>query len=246
MTDSAQGVSRDPVIRVHDVRKVFGVLQALRGISFELNAGDFLTVFGPNGAGKTTLLRILAGLTRPTSGAATVAGYDVAEGNPGLRRELGVISHASCLYADLSALENLMFYADMYGLENARERAVQAIEEAGLQRRMHDRIKTFSRGMQQRLSIARAVIHDPSVLFLDEPFTGLDPHGSNALKRRLHSLHTEKRTVIMTTHDLACGLDMADRAAVQVGGRFALMEKVDDLDKGRFEELYFETINHRK
>lgn len=243
MTDTAHSVSHDPAICVKDIRKVFGVLQALSGISFELNAGDFLTIFGPNGAGKTTLIKILAGLTRPTSGVAKVAGYDVAEGDPRLRRELGVIGHASCLYADLSALENLIFYANMYCLENPRERAVQAIEEVGLQERMHDRIRTFSRGMQQRVSIARAVIHDPSILFLDEPFTGLDPHGSNELKKYLHSLHTHKRTIIMTTHDLPCGLEMSDKIAVQVRGRFALFEKIDKLDKGRFEELYFEIID---
>ena len=215
----------------------------MRGVNFELQAGDFLTIFGPNGAGKTTLIKILAGLTKPTSGVATVAGYDVAEGDSRLRRELGVIAHASCLYADLSALENLIFYANMYGLENPKEKAVQAIEEVGLKERMHDRIRTFSRGMQQRISIARAVIHNPSILFLDEPFTGLDPHGSNVLRQYLHSLHTKKRTIVMTTHDLTCGLDMADRVAIQSRGRFALMEKVDNLDKDRFEDFYFETIN---
>ena len=114
----------------------------------------------------------------------------------------------------------------------------------GLEGRMHDRIGTFSRGMQQRISIARAVIHDPSILFLDEPFTGLDPHGSKVLKQYLHSLHTKKRTLIMTTHDLSCGLEMGDKVAVQVKGRFALFEKKDNLDKGGFEELYFETINN--
>ena len=185
MTDSAQPVASQPAIHVQDIRKSFGVVQALNGISFELNAGEFLTVFGPNGAGKTTLIKILAGLTRPTSGVATVAGYDVMEGNHRLRRELGVIAHASCLYADLSALENLEFYANMYGLDDAKEKAIQAIEEVGLYGRMHDSIKTFSRGMQQRISIARAVIHDPSILFLDEPFTGLDPHGSIVLKEVL-------------------------------------------------------------
>ncbi|GJL77486.1 MAG: ABC transporter ATP-binding protein [Nitrospinaceae bacterium] len=244
MTDSAYNVSCDPVIQVKDIRKVFGVLQALSGVSFELHAGEFLTVFGPNGAGKTTLIKILSGLTRPTSGVAMVAGYDVIAGDPRLRRELGVIAHASCLYADLSALENLVFYANMYGLENPKEKASQAIEEVGLKNRMHDRIRTFSRGMQQRISIARAVLHDPSVLFLDEPFTGLDPHGSNILKEYLHSLHTEKRTIIMTTHDLSCGLEMSDKIAVQARGRFVLFENVDKLDKHRFEELYFDTINN--
>ena len=107
---------------------------------------------------------------------------------PRLRRNIGVISHASCLYQDLSALENLIFYAKMYGLDHVKDRAVKALDEVGLKARMHDSVRSFSRGMQQRVSIARAVIHNPSVLFLDEPFTGLDPHGSIVLKNFLHSL----------------------------------------------------------
>jgi len=241
---SENPASAEPVIQVANIHKSFGVVQALRGISFSLHAGDFLTIFGPNGAGKTTLIKILAGLTRATGGTATVAGFDVSNGDSRLRREIGVIAHATYLYTDLSALENLVFYAKMYGLDHPGERAAEAIKEVGLEGRMHDRIGTFPRGMQQRISIARAVIHDPSILFLDEPFTGLDPHGAKVLKQYLHSLHTKKRTLIMTTHDLSCGLEMGDKVAIQVKGRFALFEKKDNLDKGGFEELYFETINN--
>ena len=245
MTNTADSPAlAEPAIQVANLHKSFGVVQALRGISFSLQAGDFLTIFGPNGAGKTTLIKILSGLTRATGGTAKVAGFDVGNGDARLRREIGVIAHATCLYADLSALENLKFYANMYGLDNPEERAVEVIKEVGLVERMHDRIGTFSRGMQQRISIARAVIHDPSILFLDEPFTGLDPHGSKVLKQYLHSLHTKKRTLIMTTHDLSCGLEMGDKVAVQVKGRFALFENKDNLDKPAFEELYFETINN--
>ena len=234
----------EPAIQVENIHKSFGVVQALRGINFSLQAGDFLTIFGPNGAGKTTLIKILAGLTQATGGSATVAGFDAGNGDPRLRREIGMIAHATCLYADLSALENLVFYANMYGLDNPEERAAGAIKEVGLEGRMYDRTGTFSRGMQQRISIARAIIHDPSILFLDEPFTGLDPHGSKLLKQYLHSLHTKKRTFIMTTHDLSCGLEMGDKVAVQVKGRFALFENKDNLDQGGFEDLYFETINN--
>jgi len=235
MTNTADSpATAEPAIQVTNIHKSFGVVQALRGISFSLHAGDFLTIFGPNGAGKTTLIKILAGLTRATGGTATVAGFDVSDGDPRLRREIGVIAHASSLYADLSALENLVFYAKMYGLDDPEDRATLVIKEVG----------TFSRGMQQRISIARAVIHDPSILFLDEPFTGLDPHGSKVLKQYLHSLHTKKRTLIMTTHDLNCGLEMGDKVAVQVKGRFALFENSDNLDKPAFEELYFSTINN--
>jgi heme exporter protein A len=245
MTNTADShATAEPSVQVANIHKSFGVVQALRGISFSLQAGDFLTIFGPNGAGKTTLIKILTGLTRATGGTAKVAGFDVGTGDSRLRREIGVIAHSSCLYADLSALENLVFYANMYGLDDPEDRAALAIKEVGLGRRMHDRIGTFSRGMQQRISIARAVIHDPSILFLDEPFTGLDPHGSKELKEYLHSLHTKKRTLIMTTHDLSCGLEMGDKMAVQVKGRFVLFEQVNNLDISGFEELYFETINN--
>ncbi len=235
----------DPVIQVQDIRKSFGVLQALDGVSFELSRGDFLTIFGPNGAGKTTLIKVLAGLTRPTGGRARVAGHDVLQSDPRLRRQIGVISHASCLYADLSALENLVFYGRMYGLDRPGERAVRALEEVGLKPRMHDRVRTFSRGMQQRVSIARAVLHDPSVLFLDEPFTGLDPHGAHVLRNYLHALHDRHRTVIMTTHDLACGLEMGDKVAVQARGRIVLMEETRRLDRDHFEARYFEAVQTR-
>jgi len=245
MTDATQPADSQVAIEVQKLHKSFGVQTALRGITFSLRKGEFLTIFGPNGAGKTTLLKILAGLARPTRGTARVAGYDVLEGDPGMKREIGVIAHASCLYADLSAVENLIFYAKMYGLEQPEEQAVRAIEKVGLKARMHDRVRTFSRGMQQRVSIARAVLHNPSVLFLDEPFTGLDPQGANNLKQTLRELHTEKRTVLMTTHDIACGLELSDKVAVQSKGRFVLYEDAKNLEKHRFEDLYFEVLSDR-
>jgi len=244
MTEHFHPNGSGPVVRVDTLCKSFGMLQAVDGISFELRVGEFLTIFGPNGAGKTTLIKILSGLTRPTSGSAMVAGYDVMEGDIRMRREIGVISHASCLYADLTALENLLFYAKIYGLEHPQDKANRALEEVGLKPRMHDRVRTFSRGMQQRLAISRATLHDPSVLFLDEPFTGLDLQASNVLKEHLHSLHTEKRTIIMTTHDVSCGLEMCDRVAVQAKGRFVFMKQKEEVLKESFESVYFGAINN--
>ncbi|PIQ98028.1 MAG: hypothetical protein COV67_01120 [Nitrospinae bacterium CG11_big_fil_rev_8_21_14_0_20_56_8] len=218
------------------------MLRALDGVSFDLSPGAFLTIFGANGAGKTTLLNILSGLTRPTSGTAIVAGHDATRGDPHLMKKIGVISHASCLYADLSPLENLVFYARMYGLEDPEDTAVKAIERVGLKARIHDRVRTFSRGMLQRLSIARATLHDPEVLFLDEPFTGLDPRASSQLKEYLRALHTGHRTILMTTHDISCGLEMSDRVAVQVKGRFAFLEHIDNVEKNGFEKMYLEMM----
>jgi len=232
----------DYAIRVSGLRKSFGHIEAVRGVDFDLKPGEFLTVFGPNGAGKTTLIRILSSLTRPTEGSAQVAGYNVVDNDPAMRRQIGVISHTSFLYADLTAIENIEFYARMYGLDDPESRAAQVIDEVGLKLRKQDRVGTFSRGMLQRLSIARAIVHNPSILFLDEPYTGLDQHASLKLREQLETLHTHKRTVLMTTHDFARGLEMCDRVAIQVKGRFALMESADRIDKNDFESLYLHHV----
>jgi heme exporter protein A len=221
-------------IEVRQLRKEFGVLKAVDGISFDLKRGEFLSIFGPNGAGKTTLIKILIGLTRPSSGTARVAGYEVGEGIPEMRREIGVISHSPALYADLTPMENLIFFGKMYGLERPKESAIAVLEDVGLAPRRDDQVRTFSRGMLQRLSIARAILHDPSILFLDEPFTGLDIHASNVLKEHLQTLHDRKRTILMTTHDVSCGLEMCDKVALQVKGQIAFFEDAKDIDKKKF------------
>ena len=234
--------SLENAIEVRHLRKAFGTLKAVDGIDFELKQGEFLTVFGPNGAGKTTLIKILAGLTQPSSGTAKVAGYDVAEGHPEMRKEIGIISHATALYADLTPLENLIFFARMHGLKQPEDRALKVIDEVGLSPRRNDRVRTFSRGMLQRLSIARAVLHDPAILFLDEPFTGLDLHATNVLKEHLQRLHDRHRTILMTTHDISCGLEMCDKVALQVQGKFAFLENITDIDKDQFESIYFDAV----
>ena len=242
MNEQNNPTSSHPIIQVQELRKDFGYLQALSGVSFNLNKGDFLTIFGPNGAGKTTLIKILTGLMRPTSGSAIIDGFDALEGNSMLRSRIGVISHATCLYPDLTALENLLFYAKLYGLDDPEERANKSISASGLQLRRHDPIRIYSRGMQQRLAIARATLHDPSVLFLDEPFTGLDLTATNGLKNKLHDLHKDKRTLIMTTHDISCGLEMCDKVAIQNKGKFLFLESIDRIDRESFETLYTETL----
>jgi heme exporter protein A len=242
MNEQNNPTSSHPIIQVQELRKDFGFLQALSGVSFNLNKGDFLTIFGPNGAGKTTLIKILTGLMRPTSGSAIIDGFDALEGNSMLRSRIGVISHATCLYPDLTALENLLFYAKLYGLDDPEERANKSISASGLQLRRHDPVRIYSRGMQQRLAIARATLHDPSVLFLDEPFTGLDLTATNGLKNKLHDLHKDKRTLIMTTHDISCGLEMCDKVAIQNKGKFLFLESIDRIDRESFETLYTETL----
>ena len=242
VNEQTNRASSNSIIQVQNLRKDFGYLQALSGVSFNLSKGEFLTIFGPNGAGKTTLIKVLTGLMRPTSGSANINGFDALEGNPELRSQIGVISHSTCLYPDLTALENLLFYAKLYGLKDPKDRAKLSIKEAGLESRKNDLVRTYSRGMQQRIAIARATLHDPSVLFLDEPFTGLDLSATNSLKDQLHGLHTGNRTLIMTTHDMSCGLEICDKVAIQSKGKFLFTEPVTSIDKNNFKNFYTKTI----
>ena len=217
---------------------------AIDGIDFGVRRGQVLGLLGQNGAGKTTLIKILTGLTRPSSGTARVAGYEVEEGMPAMRREIGVISHSPALYADLTPMENLTFFGKMYGVEHLQDSVLASLEDVGLAPRRHDRVRTFSRGRLQRLSIARAILHDPSILFLDEPFTGLDIHASNLLREHLQTLHNKKRTILMTTHDISSGLEMCDKVALQVMGQFSFFEDIKDIDRENFETLYFDAVRN--
>ncbi len=150
-----------------------------------MEAGEYVTLVGPNGAGKTTLLRILATLIRPTSGTVRIAGMDVARAGPEIRRYIGFLSHRTLLYEDLTAEQNLRFYARLYGIPDASARMDELLQRVGLADRRHDLVRTFSRGMQQRLAVARALIHCPSILLLDEPYTGLGPDAAGALQSLL-------------------------------------------------------------
>ena len=164
-------------VAAQGVTKRFGRSAALRGIDIEASPGERLAVFGPNGSGKTTLLRILAGLSSPTNGEVRIGGLTHAKGARRLRGRIGVVAHHTYLYDDLTAEENLVFYARMFGLAEPERAAAEALERAGLFERRRDRVRAFSRGMQQRAALARATLHDPDVLLLDEPDTGLDQDG---------------------------------------------------------------------
>jgi len=240
----AEVVGAQPIIQVENLSKRFGHLTALRGISFSLQQGDFLALFGPNGAGKTTLIRILSTLLKPSSGRVMVAGYDLAEGDEGLRRKIGVISHQVYLYPNLTAYENIIFYAKLYNVSRPVQRAEEVVEQVGLAERRHDLVRTFSRGMLQRLSIARAIVHDPQIVLLDEPYTGLDQHAAQMLKKLLLQLHHDKRTIILITHNLQRGVEMGNRLAIQVKGRMIFHEYREKVDLANFEALYFKHVGN--
>lgn len=235
---------REVMVRTHKLTKAFGHFQVLRGINLELRQGEFLTLLGPNGAGKTTLLRILATLAKPTSGEVELAGIPLTEAKSSIRGIIGVISHQTFLYEDLTPLENLRFYGRLYDVPELEQRIAEVIELVGLTKRANDRVRNFSRGMQQRLSIARAILHNPPILLLDEPDTGLDRHAADMLTQAIHDFgnNTNQRTVIMTTHNLERGLAMSDRVAILVSGKLMQQMRSSDLSPDELARLYYETV----
>ena len=199
------------MIEVRKLVKRFGLKPVLRGLSFHADPGEFVAILGPNGAGKTTFLRILASLSRPTLGEVRVAGYRLPDQAAAVRRRLGVVSHLPLLYGDLTAEENLRFYTRLYGVEREDRRVAEILELVGLSPRRRDLVRTFSRGMQQRLAIGRAVLHDPDVILFDEPHTGLDQDACTMLDGVLRRVAAQGRTIVMTSHDLARIADLASR-----------------------------------
>lgn len=188
-------------------------------MDFSAAPGEFVAIMGPNGAGKTTFLRILASLSRPTLGSVIIAGYSLPGQAAAVRSRLGVVSHLPLLYGDLTAEENLHFYARMYDLHGASQRISQVLDLVGLASRRRDLVRTFSRGMQQRLAIGRAVLHDPEVMLFDEPHTGLDQDACQMLDTVLREIAARGRTVVMTSHDLARVADLASRFDVLSRGK---------------------------
>ncbi len=231
------------MIDVRNLTKSFGTLYALRGLNLSVARGSCLTIFGPNGAGKSTFIRILATLSKPTEGEIRIEGEDIFANAEQYRSRLGVIAHATFLYDELTARENLAFYGKLYGIDQREQRIRQLLDEVGLGKRANDRVRTFSRGMQQRLSIARAMLHDPDILLLDEPYTGLDQHASEMLTGWIMKLRSANRTVILITHDLTQGLEVADDVAIFLRGKVALSASADRYSGKEFQQLYFETVS---
>jgi len=224
--------------------KTFGHIRAVNGIDLTIKKGEFFTLFGPNGAGKTTLVRILSTLVRPSSGNVFINGIDIRDEQEPVRSAIGVISHHTYLYNNLSAYENLKFYGRLYEIANQEKQIEEVIRRVGLKGREHDLVRTYSRGMQQRLSIARAILHSPAILFLDEPYTGLDQHAAQMLNDLLAE-HRGERTIFLITHNLNRGLALCDRVAVQVKGSIIYEERIEDVDRENFEALYFQHVKER-
>ena len=220
----------------------FGGFRAVDGVSFQLRPGELLTVFGPNGAGKTTLLRMLAGVMRPNSGHVRVAGAPADVVSRDWRHRVGIVSHQSLLYGELTIEENLRFYGRLFHLADLKTRIPERLASTGLSDRARTPVRELSRGLKQRVALARALLHDPEVVLLDEPYTGLDPHASAGLREQLASLKDGRRTVVLVTHNLIQGLELADLVAIQVHGRFSSVTDSASLDLAGFEALYHATV----
>ncbi len=230
------------MIEVRKLYKRFGLKTILRGLDFQVDQGEFVALLGPNGAGKTTFLRILASLSKPTLGEVRIAGYQLPGQAAAVRSRLGVVSHLPLLYGDLNAEENLVFYGRMYGIQNLKERVFEVLEMVGLAARRMDLVRNFSRGMQQRLAIGRAVLHDPDVMLFDEPHTGLDQDACTMLDNALREVAARGRTVVMTSHDLARTADLASRFDVLSRGGIVASAGKEDVEPDRLLSFYREAL----
>ncbi len=227
-----------PYIEAKGLVKKFGHKTALRSVDISLKEGDSLALFGPNGAGKSTLIQVLCSLLLPTSGSVRIAGYEAPRDREALHQIIGLIGHQTFLYPDLTANENLKFYGAMYGVARLKDRIPEVLDLVGLSAYRNDVVQSFSRGMQQRLSIGRAIIHDPMILFLDEPFTGLDQQGSEDFLKLILQFRDQGKTVIMASHQLHLGLELCDRAAILKSGKIVYLQDVAHISENDFKQIY--------
>lgn len=228
----------EPAIAATGLYRRFGQIQALRGVDLRLERGQRLALFGANGAGKTTLLRILGlGLT-PDSGSLAIDGMDRKSDALRARARIGWLAHASLLYDDLTARQNLEFWGRLYGVERVEHRTAELLHEMGLDAYVDEPAGILSRGMSQRLSLARALLHDPALLLLDEPFTGLDPRAADALKQRLSKTGSGRTSVILATHRIEDGLALTDRWIMLTRGRVVADGRSAETEAGTVMEAY--------
>jgi heme exporter protein A len=231
------------MINLKGLVKRYGMNLVLRGVDLHVGEGEFVTLVGSNGAGKSTLMRIVSTLLRPTSGEVTIGGWPLPQEAARIRQHIGMVSHYSLLYGDLTAAENLLFFAKLYALDNQEERVMTALRKVGLFARQRDPVSTFSRGMVQRLTIARATLHEPDILLLDEPYTGLDQDASQLLDGLLRAEHENGRSILMITHDLTHGLDLCDRIAILNRGKIVHEVESHSVSPADFLAIY---TNHTR
>jgi heme exporter protein A len=236
----------DSVIEARGLVREYGPVVAVDGVDLTLGEGEFLVIFGPNGAGKTSLLGMLGGTLRPSAGTVAIRGEPLDFAEVDWRQRVGVLSHRGFLYGHLTAEENLRFYGDLFGLTDLDTRIPERLARVGLANRATFQARQLSHGMRQRLSLARALLHDPDVVLLDEPYTGLDPSAAGVLRDVLRELRDGRRTVVMVTHNLTQGLELATRAAIQVSGRLAWQGPATEIERDGFETFYHDVVEGRE
>ncbi|GJM42266.1 MAG: ABC transporter ATP-binding protein [Ardenticatenaceae bacterium] len=226
------------MIQINGLVKQYGFNPVLRGVNLHLSPGAFVTLVGPNGAGKSTLMRIVATLLKPTAGEVKIGGWTMPQFSNRVRQHIGLVSHHTLLYGDLTAAENLLFFAKLYQLDDSEDRVMAALKRVGLAARQRDAVRTFSRGMMQRLTLARATLHEPDVLLLDEPYTGLDQDASLLLDDLLRRESENGRTILMITHDLVHGLNLCDRVAILSRGKIVQEIANGEVTGNEFLDIY--------
>ncbi len=230
------------MIQIKKIVKTFGNRVVLRGVDLTINQGDFVTLMGANGAGKTTLLHIVANLSKPTMGHVLINGYRLADSASQLRRFMGLVSHKTLLYDDLTAEQNLRFYGRMYDVPDISNRIETVLNQVNLWHRRGDPVRTYSRGMQQRLAIARAILHNPPILLLDEPDTGLDQHSAGILGDLLQAVGISQRTILMTTHNLERGLTLGNRVVILAKGKIGYDASGQDVSLEEARQQYYKHV----
>ena len=228
------------VIEVENLTKVYGLRPALKSVSFSVACGEFVALLGPNGSGKSTLLRLMSGLSRPTAGIIRLGGWVMPGQAMSVRAQIGLVSHKPLLYPNLSARENLDFFARLYSIGKAERdgRIRDLLGQLGLQQRADSLARTLSRGMQQRLGIARALLHQPQILFFDEPYTGLDQAAGDQLDALLQLAQQQNRTIIISTHQLRRLPHFAERAFVLSRGGIAFDGDIRGMNSREISDMY--------
>lgn len=226
------------IIEVENLTKVYGLRPVLKSVSFSINKGEFVVLLGPNGSGKSTLLRLMSGLSRPTQGLIRIGGWVMPQEASAVRAQIGLVSHKPLLCPHLSARENLDFFARLYGIgrTEGQRRIQDSLDQLGLHRRADSLVRTFSRGMAQRLGIARALLHQPPILLFDEPYSGLDQQASDQLDALLQA--QRDRTIIISTHQLRRPSDLAERALILSRGQIAFDGSIQGIDSRQMAAIY--------
>jgi heme ABC exporter ATP-binding subunit CcmA len=231
-----------PYLEISKLKKNYGLKPVLRGVNLAVELGQRVALLGANGAGKTTLLRILAGLAEPDGGRVHICGLDIMHDAQQARRAVGFVAHQPYLYDDLTVMENLLFFGRMYGVKQHRQRAHLLLERVGLLKRANDRASALSRGQAQRLALARALLHNPRLLLLDEPDTGLDEEGIALLQALLHEQAQEGGAVLFTTHQFERATQWSDHVGLLSGGRMAYFRETCGLEAGSVRQAYQEAL----